>query len=116
MDPQARCQEHPGGLRQLESPLPWKGGEENEECYERERDAEDVRDEWSGGVRHGGQGGAVDGLLGAKGSQRMRKMMKGLEGWRMKKERRVKSPGVCLQLLTPHLRHCPSAEKGEKCL
>lgn len=66
-------------------------------------------------MRHGGQGGAVDGLLGGKGSQRTRKM-KGLEGWRMKEERRVKSPGVCLQVLTLHLRHCPSAEKREKCL
>lgn len=95
MDPQAQCQEHPEGLQQLESPLPWKEGEENEEWNERESDAEDERGEWSGGVRHGGQGGAVDGLLGGMGSQRMRKM-KGLEGWRMKEESKVKRPGVWL--------------------
>ncbi len=96
MDPQAQFQEHPEGLQQLESPLPWKEGEENEEWNEKERDAEDERGEWRGGVRHSGHGGAVDGLLGVRGSQRMRKMTKGLEGWRMKKERRAKSPGVWL--------------------
>lgn len=96
MDPQAQCQEHPEGLQQLESPLPWKEGEENEEWNEKERDAEDESGEWRGGVRHGGHGSAVDGLLGVRGSQRMRKMMKGLEGWRTKKERRAKSPGVWL--------------------
>lgn len=114
MDPQAQCQEHPEGLQQLESPLPWKGGEENEEWSEKERDGEDEKGECDGGGRHGGWGGAVDGLLGGMGSQRTMKMMKGLEGWRRRKERRGKNPGVSLQLLNQHLCHCPSAENGGK--
>lgn len=73
-------------------------------------DAEDVSGEGrgDGDGRDGVNGGAVDGLWGGRGLQR-KMMMKSLEGWRTKKEKRVKSPGVGLQLPILYWCHSPSA-------
>lgn len=76
--------------------------------------AEDVSGAGSagGGGSDDGRGGAVDGLRGGRGLER-EMMMKSLKGWRTK-ERRVKSPGVRLQLPTLYWYHSPSAENRKK--
>lgn len=72
-------------------------------------DAEDESGEGSEGGSEGGGAGAVDEQWDVGSLQKKRKMMKGLEGLMKKKERRVKSPGVCPQLLTLHWCHSPFA-------